>query len=307
MSEKKIFRSGWDVSSPPPPMAAQRYSFAADSAFEGIQQLAISTPSTAPKAPPKAVAKSPPLLPINHPQTPLPSNLRKTVLLLCTNSPSLKVERKKRKTGLWLDELATPYYTLLANNMVPIIVSPNGGAIPIDSGSLAPDFFSKNAKKFLHDREAMHQFSHSVRVKRLVGSCSADAIFICGGHGFADSDFAHQDVKALIEELDEKQKVIAAISHGALALCQCVKTDGSPLVEGRRVTGFSNSEEEAVGMERIVPYLIQTRMEQQNASYSKARGWSSYVVVDENLVTAQNLQSSQEVATALVTVLKGGV
>jgi len=230
-----------------------------------------------------------------------PPVFTKSIVMICTNAASLKVGRRKRKTGVWLEELATPYYTFLENGIQPIIATPRGGAIPIDSGSLAPGFFSKSAKKFLHDRDAMDQLSHSIKLQRLVSNCSADGVFICGGHGTCEDVYAHEDVKSLVEEFDTKNKIVGAVCHGVMALCECLRGDGTgPLVEGRRVTGFTDSEEVSVGLQEIVPYLTESRLKQLGAKFLRAGDWMGNVVVDGNLITGQNPQSSEEIAAEMV-------
>ena len=101
----------------------------------------------------------------------------------------------------------------------------------------------------------------------------------------------------------ESSKVVAAVCHGVFALPQCRRPDGSPLVSGRQVTGFSNSEEETVGLKEIVPFLIETRLQEQGGVYSQAEDWNSHVVVDGKLITGQNPQSSEEVADAVAKVV----
>lgn len=223
------------------------------------------------------------------------------VAIVCTSAHELK----GHPTGLWLEECAAPYYLFHGAGYTVTLASPKGGPVPIDAGSLAGDFLTEAAKKFLNDPAAMGALSHTTRLAE-VDVKSLDAIFFCGGHGTcAAGDFVdHPSVKAAIEGMHSSSKVVAAVCHGPICLPQCVKPDGkTPLVKGLKVAGFSDSEEKAVSLDSKVPFLLESKLKELGALYEKADDWHPKVVVDGKLVTGQNPQSSELVANAVMKLL----
>ena len=208
-------------------------------------------------------------------------------------------------TGLWIEELASAYYTFLAAEYDITIASPKGGPIPIDAGSLAEAFFTDSSKKFMHDATAIGHLCHSTPLSDIdFENGGYDAIFMAGGHGTV-SDFINcPSLKKAIETMYAANKVVASVCHGPICLTDCVKADGKPLVEGMTVTGFSNTEEEAVQLTSVVPFLLETKFKELGAKYERGDDWSSKVCVDGNLITGQNPQSTEECAAAVVKVLK---
>jgi len=220
------------------------------------------------------------------------------VLLVATSASNLK----GHDTGLWIEELASPYYTFQTAGYETIISSPAGGPIPIDSASLAEGFFTAPAKEFMHDATAIGKLCHSIKISD-VDLSSVDAIFICGGHGTAVDFIDQPSLKSAIETIYNSDKVVASVCHGPICLVDCVKSDGYPLVQGLTVTGFSNTEEEAVQLTSLVPFLLETKLMELGGKYEKADDWNSKVCVDGKLVTGQNPQSSEECAKAVVEIL----
>jgi putative intracellular protease/amidase len=220
------------------------------------------------------------------------------VILACTSAHELK----GHPTGLWIEECATPYYLFQAKGYEVVLASPLGGAIPIDASSMAEGFFTDAAKKFLHDPVAMGAFSHSVKLSSIDWS-AVDAIYLTGGHGTCTDFVSDVDLKLGVETLYAANKVVAADCHGPVGLAQCVKPDGTPLVAGKTVTGFADSEEAAVQLVSIVPFLLESRFKEQGANYEKGDDWNSKVCVDGKLVTGQNPQSSDACAAAVVKLL----
>ena len=140
----------------------------------------------------------------------------------------------------------------------PSKISVAGGAIPIDGNSLGGDFFVDDAKKFLHDAEAMGAFSHTVKLETIDWS-TVDAMYLAGGHGTCVDFINNPSLKSAIETLFNADKVVACDCHGPIALADCVKADGSPLVKDKVVTGFADSEEMAVQLDKIVPFLVESQ------------------------------------------------
>ena len=185
-----------------------------------------------------------------------------------------------------------------------VLASPAGGPIPIDQNSLGEGSFTSDAKKFMHDAEALGAMSHSVKLDAIDFGDGVDAIYLAGGHG-VDVDFINNTaLKAAIENLFASGKVVAADCHGPVGLVDCVKPDGSALVKDKTVTGFSDSEEKAVQLDQLVPFLLETRFREQGAKYEKTDDWGVHVCVDGNLVTGQNPASSEACAKAVINLLK---
>jgi putative intracellular protease/amidase len=204
---------------------------------------------------------------------------------------------------LWLEELATPYYAFKEAGFEVVVASPAGGPIPIDKGCMAPMFFSEECKKFMHDGDAIGALCHSVKLDTIAFPADVDAIYMPGGHGACVDFINNPTLKSAIETMYNAGKIVSTVCHGPICLCDCTKSDGSPLVQGLTVTGFADSEEAAVGKTELVPYLIETRFKEQGANYEKADDWNSKVCVAGNLITGQNPQSSGDAAKAVIAAL----
>ena len=226
---------------------------------------------------------------------------KKKVILLCTSAPEMS---NGHKTGLWLEELASPYYAFLEAGCECIVASTNGGPIPIDQGSVTGDFFTADCKRFMHDATSIGMLCHSVPLASLSFPNCCDAVYLTGGHGCC-ADFAdNAEVKQCIESMYAAGKAVTSDCHGVIALPQCVSS-GQPLVKGKNVTGFSDSEEAAVQLTDVVPFLIEAKLREQGGVYSKAEvDWSPHVVVDGNLITGQNPASSKATAEATIAFMK---
>jgi putative intracellular protease/amidase len=206
-------------------------------------------------------------------------------------------------TGLWLEEFAAPYYMFKEKGYDITIASSAGGPIPIDAGSMMDPFFTEPAKKLMHDADAIGAMMHSVKLETLEFPGDFDGMYLPGGHG-ACVDFVNNPVmKKAIETMFAADKVICTVCHGPICLIECVKPDGTPLVQGKKVTGFSDSEEAVVQKVDIVPYLIESKFKEQGAIYEKGDDWTSKVCVDGNLITGQNPQSSEAAGAAMIEAL----
>jgi len=223
--------------------------------------------------------------------------MAKSIVIVSTSAAQLG----DHPTGLWIEELAAPYYKFKEAGFDVVLASIQGGPVPIDAGSMAGDFFTDEAKKFMHDGPAFGALMHSVAVSTIdFSSDNIKAIFMCGGHG-TEVDFVdNQALKGAIETMYASGKIVAAVCHGPVCLAQCKKPDGSPLVAGLAVTGFTNSEEAAVGLTSKCAWLIEDKFKEQGANYEAAADWNSNVKVAGNLITGQNPQSSVECAVAVL-------
>jgi putative intracellular protease/amidase len=205
------------------------------------------------------------------------------VVLVCTSASELN----GHPTGLWLEECAVPYYMFKEKGFEVVLASPAGGPIPIDQNSLGGDFFVADAKTFMHDAEAVGALSHTVKLDAVDWS-TVDAIYLAGGHGTCVDFINNAALKSAIETVFNANKIVACDCHGPIALAECTKADGSPLVKDKVVTGFADSEEVAVQLDKIVPFLVESKFREQGAKYEKAGDWQVKVCVDGNLITGQN-------------------
>jgi putative intracellular protease/amidase len=203
------------------------------------------------------------------------------------------------KTGFWLEEFAAPYYVFKDAGAELTLASPLGGHPPLDPKSDAPDFQTDATRRFETDAAAQAALSHTLKL----GDVSADdfdAVFYPGGHGPL-WDLA-EDVASitLIETMLSTNKPVAAVCHAPAVLRHPKTSDGTPVVQGKAVTGFTNTEEEAVALTEVVPFLVEDMLKQNGANYSRAEDWQAHVVTDGLLITGQNPASSEPVAKALL-------
>lgn len=203
------------------------------------------------------------------------------------------------KTGFWLEEFAAPYYVFKDAGANITLASPAGGQPPLDPRSDEPDAQTPATDRFRSDRDAQQQLATTLPLKQIDAS-KFDAVFYPGGHGPLWDLARDADSIALIETFDRANKPLGLVCHAPGALIAARTADGKPLVAGRKVTGFSNSEEEAVGLTAVVPFLIEDEFGRLGGNYSKGPDWQPYVLSDGHLVTGQNPASSEAVAKALL-------
>ena len=207
-----------------------------------------------------------------------------------------------KKTGFWLEEFAAPYYVLKDAGAKLTVVSPLGGQPPLDPKSDEPDAQTEATKRFKADTDAQAVLASTGKLAD-VNAEAFDAVFYPGGHGPL-WDLAEDPASIkLIETLAAAGKPVAAVCHAPGVLRHVKGADGNPLVKGKRVTGFTNTEEEAVGLTHIVPFLVEDMLKKNGGEYSKGADWSSYVLTDGKLVTGQNPASSEAAAEALLKLL----
>jgi len=204
-----------------------------------------------------------------------------------------------RTTGFWLEELAAPYYAFTDAGAQIVLASPKGGQPPLDPKSNEPDFQTDLTRRFQADPAATAQLTTTVRLDS-VNQGDFDAVFYPGGHGPLWDLANDRHSIALIESFIAAHKPVALVCHAPGVLRDVKAADGSPLVAGRKVTGFTNSEEAGVGLTDVVPFLVEDMLRAAGGQYSKGPDWGSYVVSDGLLITGQNPASSAETAAALV-------
>lgn len=206
------------------------------------------------------------------------------------------------KTGFWVEEFAAPYYKLADAGANITLASPKGGQPPIDPKSEAPDAQTEATKRYYQDAALQEKMSNTKKLGDVTAN-DFDAVFYPGGHGPLWDLANDQQSINLIETFYQQQKPVALVCHAPAALANVKAADGSPLVKGKKVTGFTNSEEEAVQLTDIVPFLVEDKLKELGGEYSKADDWQSYVLQDGLLITGQNPASSEAAAEKLLGVL----
>lgn len=208
-----------------------------------------------------------------------------------------------QKTGFWIEEFATPYYLLKEAGAQITLASPKGGQPPIDPKSDAPENQTESTVRYKKDKNLLQLMEHTTKLKDVL-SKNFDAIFYPGGHGPLWDLATNKNSIQLIEDFWDAKKPIAAVCHAPSVLLNVKDEDGDYLIKGKNVTGFSNSEEKAVQLDKIVPFLLEDALKKQGGLYSKKEDWSSYVVKDGILITGQNPASSGAVAKELLALLE---
>ncbi|MCP1204228.1 type 1 glutamine amidotransferase domain-containing protein [Pantoea sp. B550] len=219
------------------------------------------------------------------------------ILMVLTSHDELGTTGKK--TGFWLEELAAPYYAFLDAGAEITLASPKGGQPPLDPKSDEPDSQTDETRRFHADSAAQAALASTVRLDT-VNQETFDAVFYPGGHGPLWDLANDKHSISLIEQTLQAGKPVALVCHAPGVLRDVNNADGTPLVKGRKVTGFTNSEEEGVGLTDVVPFLVEDVLKQNGGLYSRGDDWQSYTVQDGLLITGQNPGSSAETAKVLL-------
>ena len=219
------------------------------------------------------------------------------VLIVLTSHDQLGHTGKK--TGFWLEEFASPYYHLKDAGVQVTLASPSGGQPPLDPKSYEPDFQTDDTRRFDDDLAAKNELANTAKLSEMKVE-DFDAVFYPGGHGPLWDLHNDNDSIALIEGFIAAGKPVATVCHAPAVLLKAKDQNGDPLVKGKEVTGFSNSEEAAVELTDVVPYLVEDQLIAMGGVYQKVEDWNSLAVVDGLIITGQNPGSSAAVAEALV-------
>ena len=223
-----------------------------------------------------------------------------SVLMILTSHDQLGNTGKK--TGFWLEEFAAPYYAFRDAGVAITLASPKGGQPPLDPKSDEPANQTHDTDRFRKDADAQATLGATLKLSTLQAA-DYDAVFYVGGHGPLWDLAEDADSIALIETMYAADKPVAAVCHGPGVLRHPRRADGQPLVAGKKVTGFTNSEEAAVQLTDVVPRLVEDELKRLGGQYSQLADWQPYAVVDGNLVTGQNPASSVVVAQAVLKLL----
>jgi len=206
------------------------------------------------------------------------------------------------KTGFWLEEFAAPYYVLKDAGAIITLASPRGGQPPLDPNSDLHEHQTSSTRRFHQDTAVKTELAGTKKLAD-VSEDDYDAVFFPGGHGPMWDMPDNATAIALIRAFVEAEKPVAAVCHAPVALVNVRDTNGRYLVEGKRMTGFSNAEEEEIGLTAVVPFLLEDRLKERGGIYSKAGNWAPYVQVDGKLITGQNPASSIPAAEELLKLL----
>lgn len=204
-----------------------------------------------------------------------------------------------RKTGFWLEELAAPYYVFKDAGWEITLASPKGGQPPLDPKSNEPDFQTEMTRRFEADAEANKALANTVKLAD-VSSDDFDTVFYPGGHGPMWDLAESKDSAGLLESFIAASKPIALVCHAPAALRHVKAPDGRLLIEGKKVAGFTNSEEAAVGLTEVVPFLLEDDLKAKGGLYSSGPDWAPHIVQDGLLITGQNPASSTGAAQRLI-------
>ena len=225
--------------------------------------------------------------------------MNKKVLFVLTSHDELG--NTGLKTGFWSEELAAPYYALADKGIDIVLASPKGGQPPIDPKSEDPSFQTETTKRMDKDTVLLDKLKNTIPLADIMMN-DYDAVFYPGGHGplwdLAESATSQQ----LITEFYNANKPVAFVCH-APGVLKDVKINGEYLVSGKNVTGFTNTEEEAVQLTNVVPFLVEDMLKKNGGHYSKIADWNPYAIVDGLLITGQNPASSEKVAEELLKLL----
>jgi len=209
-----------------------------------------------------------------------------------------------KKTGFWLEEFAAPYYIFKDAGAEVVLASPKGGQPPLDPKSDEADAQTEATHRFKQDTVAQAALAHTAKLSEVSGR-GIDVLFYPGGHGPLWDLAEDTDSIKLIESMAAAGKTVAAVCHAPAVLRHAKAADGTPLVKGRKVTGFTNTEEAAVQLTKVVPFLVEDMLTSNGGVYSKGADWQSFVVIDGKLITGQNPASSAEAARAALAQWRG--
>ncbi len=219
------------------------------------------------------------------------------ILLVLTSHDRLGDTGKK--TGFWLEEFTTPFYVLKDGGAEVVLASPKGGQPPLDPKSDGPDSQTESTDRFANDVAARKQLASTKNLSDMRAE-DFDGVFYPGGHGPMWDMPDNPTSIALLEAFVRAGKPVAAVCHAPAALVNVRDANGDYLVKGRKVTGFSNGEEDAVELSDVVPFMLEDKLRERGGIYSKVADWAAYAVVDGQLITGQNPASSQLVAEKLL-------
>ncbi|HKR72990.1 MAG TPA: type 1 glutamine amidotransferase domain-containing protein [Candidatus Nitrosocosmicus sp.] len=208
-----------------------------------------------------------------------------------------------QKTGFWLEEFASPYYEFIDNGYDVTIASPKGGRPPVDPKSLQTENQTESTKRFQADKSANEKLDNSLVLKE-VSSDDYISLFLPGGHGPMWDLSQDNDLKRIVEDFYNKDKIISAVCHGPAGLLQATDKNGYSILKNKRVTGFTNEEEQTVKLDKIVPFSLERRMKELGGNFEKTENFKPFVIHDGQIITGQNPASAFVAARKVIEILK---
>jgi len=221
----------------------------------------------------------------------------KKILVVLTSHSTLG--NTGEKTGFWIEEFAAPYYVFSGAGAEITLASPAGGQPPIDPKSELPDFQTPATQRFNADQPLQSKLANTLKLSD-VHAADYDAVFYPGGHGPLWDLTDNQRSIQLIEQFIAAKKPVAAVCHASAALLNAKDSSGNPILKNRAVTGFSNTEEDAVQLTDVVPFLLEDELKKKGGDYQKGTDWNAFAVQDGLLITGQNPASSEAAAKKLM-------
>lgn len=207
-----------------------------------------------------------------------------------------------QKTGFWLEEFTSPYYEFIDNGYEVTIASPKGGKPPLDPKSTQKENQTESTQRFEKDKSAQTKIENTVVLSQ-VSASNFDTLFLPGGHGPMWDLSTDKNMKKLVEDFYAGEKIVSAVCHGPAGLLQATDKDGNSILKGKKITGFTNNEESAVGLTKTVPFLLENRMKELGGKFEKGEDFKPFVVTDGLLITGQNPASAFLAAEKVVEIL----
>lgn len=226
---------------------------------------------------------------------------KKKVLIVVTSTDEVKSTGKK--TGLWIEEFAAPYYKFIEQGIEVTVTSPKGGKAPVDPKSELPDYSTETVKRFFTDRAAQEKLTTTVPLDA-VNAKDYDAIYYAGGTGPVWDLPENKASIALLQDFYTEGKPTALVCHAPAALKNVRDINGQLLIKGKKITGYSNSEEATGQSKDMVPFSLEDMVKEEGGNYVKGEDWHPFVVSEGNLITGQNPTSSGPVADKIIEVLE---
>lgn len=207
-----------------------------------------------------------------------------------------------QKTGFWLEEFTDPYYKFIDSGYEVTIASPRGGKPPVDPKSTQKENQSESTQRFEKDKSAQAKLENTLVLSQ-VSASDYDTLFLPGGHGPMWDLSSDENMKKIVEDFYSDKKIVSAVCHGPAGLLQATDRNGNSILKGKKITGFTNNEESAVGLTKTVPFLLENRMKELGGKFEKGQDFKPFIVSDGQLITGQNPKSALPAAEKVVEIL----
>jgi putative intracellular protease/amidase len=207
-----------------------------------------------------------------------------------------------QKTGFWLEEFTDPYYKFIDSGYEVTIASPRGGKPPVDPKSIQKENQSESTQRFERDKSAQAKLENTLVLSQ-VSANDYDTLFLPGGHGPMWDLSSDENMKKIVEDFYSDKKIVSAVCHGPAGLLQATDRNGNSILKGKKITGFTNNEESAVGLTKTVPFSLENRMKELGGKFEKGQDFKPFVISDGQLITGQNPKSALPAAEKVIEIL----